>query len=150
MFHIKITGRMISEKGRPFKVGWVTIRGEEWMFGGFLPPYNAYLLATDFRLVVYKPEVRKVSQVLYEEIGSLSVQNDHFILRLRDGSEADLHMYIERPGVLSAAAMLGAPPAARPYALSYEVSRVRDAQSFVALFTEFFTEIIEENKRRQR
>ena len=58
-------------------------------------------------------------------------------------------MIIARPGILGALTVMGAPPEAKPHVLSLEQSKARDAESFIAAFTSFFMEIIEENKRRQ-
>ena len=150
IFDVKITGRTIGARGK-FKVFGVTIEGETIIYhNSFSGPKWAYLLATDSRLVVYIREDRYAKQVLYEQIVALNVQNDHFILVLRDGSQIDLHMYIEHPGLLGAMAVMGAPPAAKPQALSHAMSEVRDADNFIAAFSEFFMEIIEENKRRQK
>ncbi len=133
----------------PFRVSRVTIRGQAiTLEQGFWENKLAFLLGTDSRLLGYNPKAKKSAQILYEEIVSLDTQDDHLILHLRDGSTADLHMKISRPGLLATTAVMGAPTGLeKGMILDREKARASDAQSFVRLFSRFFAEIIDRNRR---
>ncbi len=133
----------------PFSVSRVTIREQEFEVEGFFEVKKSFLLGTDRRLLGYYPKGKKASQILYEEIVSLDVQGDHFILDLKDRGIADLHMKISQPGLLGAAAIMGAPLDAKGHIALLEKSKAERAQTFVVVFSEFFIQIIEENKRRR-
>jgi hypothetical protein len=145
-----ITARMIMPPPPAgISVGWATIRGQTITLAqGFIPAVTwGYLLGTDSRLVAYNSKAKKVAQVLYREIVSLDIQGDHFILRLKDGGTADLHMRISRPGLLAAMAVMGAPTGLeKGMILDREKARAGDAQSFVRLFSQFFAEITDKNR----
>jgi hypothetical protein len=149
IFCPEITARAIGVKHGPFSVGWATIRGQTiTVAAGFWSAKHAFLLGTDSRLIAYNPKAKKVAQVLYDEIVSLDIQGDHFILHLKDGGKADLHMRISRPGLLAAMAVMGAPTnIEKDLILHREKARAGDAQSFVRLFSRFFAEIIDQNRR---
>jgi hypothetical protein len=132
----------------PINAKTVTMRGQRITHAqGFWKYKAAFLLGTDSRIVAYNPKMAWAAQVLYEEIVSLDVQSDHFVLHLKDRGIADLHMRISRPGLLAAVAVMGAPtPLEKDLILSREKGRASDAQSFERLFSRFFAEIIDQNR----
>jgi hypothetical protein len=153
-FIFDVTIRIPVTVGRlhgDFDVAFVTIQGTEMRSGrGFLEPNWAHLLATESRLVVYQPNTGVALQVPYDQIVSLNVDNDRYTLQLLDGSKAEIQINLSRPGLLAVVAVMGAPPEAKGHIAGMEKAKAQHAQTFEATFTQFFMEIIEENKQRQR
>jgi len=150
VFCSPITARiMIPPPPASISVGWAKIRGQTITVASDLFQFKwGYLLGTSSRLVAYNSKAKKAEQIFYGEIVSLDIDRDHFVLHLKDGDTADLHMRISRPGLLAAAAVMGAPtPLEKELILSREKARAGDAESFVRLFSQFFAEIIDRNRR---
>ncbi|MBI3913316.1 MAG: hypothetical protein HY327_03915 [Chloroflexi bacterium] len=148
IFDKEITADALAMIAGPFRVGWVTIKGKEIKReNGWFTSERAFLQATDSRLLAYNPGAHKAAQVLYDEIVSLEIRDDHFVLHLEDGGVADIHMKISRPGLFAVAALIGAPTGIEKGMIAdRENARAADAQSFVRLFSRFFAEIVDKNR----
>ncbi|MBM3134643.1 MAG: zinc ribbon domain-containing protein [Chloroflexi bacterium] len=156
IFCVALTNRFYGAMQNPsgdIKVSPITIRGTKFeptvksrLTGGLNFPY---LLATESRLVVYHAQKGIAEQVLYDQIVSLNAENDRYTLGLQDRTQVVIETRLSRSGLLAVAAVMGAPMDAKGDIVRIEKSKARRAETFVAAFSRFFMEIIEENRKRR-
>ena len=111
---------------------------------------DGYLLATDSRLVFGDSNAKWVSQISYESIKAINTNKDDYTLVLADETQLLIRAKVPRSSLLGTIAILGGSPRDRATISRMEQNKEEIAQHFVSLFSGFFTEIIDENRKRDR
>lgn len=106
-------------------------------------------IATDWRLLIYNVDKGLILQTPYERIKALYTDGGDFTLSLTDDTQILIRTKFPGPSLLGFMAIVSAPPSAKAFHADIERNKAKMGEFFVNAFTGFFTEIVDENRRRR-
>ncbi len=109
-----------------------------------------YLLGTGSHLIVYNLKSKTAYGFPFRSISNVYHSQGNFALKLESGGAVQIHTKFPNRSLLGSLAILGAPPSQKYFHYAIEQDRANTAESFTTIFSGFFDEIVEENRRRSR
>jgi len=108
------------------------------------------LLATASHLIVFDSRSKTTFGFPYREISTVSSAGEETYVSFRDNSNLIIETSFPKPGIIGTLAILGAPPEEKLFHYSIEQDRANTADNFLGLWGNFFNEILDENRHRQK